>query len=73
MAGVNQPNMNPTNKLGAAVAAAALMSVINWLLEAFLPHLPNEDLISGLTPLVVFAAGWFVKDAPTVAVKETRR
>lgn len=63
---VNQPNMNPTNKLGAATAAAGLMAVLLWVLEAFSPNTPNAELVAGLTPLAVFLAGWLIPDAPNV-------
>ena len=64
--GVTQPNLNPTNKLGAATAAAAAMSALQWILEFIWPDMPNEQLVVGLTPMVVFAAGWLIKDAPNM-------
>ena len=64
MTTVNQPSKAPTNKLSAAVIASAVIAVARW---AF-PALDDDALWIGLTPLVILAAGYFVKDAPNVAV-----
>lgn len=61
---VEQPTARPTNKLTAATAASALMGVLYWALDAVVPSLPNEQLITGLTPVAVMVAGWFIKDRP---------
>lgn len=59
---VPQPNMNPTRKLSAAVIATAGMELTRFLVQHFAPSFYDAALWAALTPIVVFAVGYFVKD-----------
>ena len=65
---VDQPSINPTQKLTAATAAAAFMAALLWILELVFPSLPNTELVAGLTPFAVFVSGYVVRDRPNVEV-----
>lgn len=60
---VPQPNMNPTRKLSAAVIATAGMELARFLVQHFAPTFYDPALWSAMTPIVVFAVGYAVKDA----------
>lgn len=68
MATVIQPSLNPTNKLTAAIVAAAFMSISRVVVKNLAPEWYDEQLWDALFPVVVFALGYFIKDAPNVAV-----
>lgn len=61
---VNQPTANPTNKLTAATAAAALVSVVGLILKNVAPGWYDPDVLLNVTPMIVFALGYIVKDKP---------
>jgi hypothetical protein len=61
---VSQPTYNPTNKLTAAVIGVALVEVTRTALSNFAPGWSDPGMWSALSPVVVFACGWFVKDRP---------
>jgi hypothetical protein len=65
---VNQPSVNPTNKLSAAVVGAAVVEVARALLNHFAPDFAQPELWTALTPVIIFFCGWFVPDAPNVVV-----
>lgn len=67
---VTQPSMNPTRKLSAATVAAALVSFSGLVVRNMWPTWYDPDVWAALLPLAVFAAGWFIKDAPNVPVGE---
>lgn len=66
MATVKQPTNNPTNKLTAAVVGVAVVEVIRVFLANTFPGWADPSMWAALTPIVVFACGWFVKDRPNV-------
>lgn len=68
MATVVQPSMNPTNKLTAAIAAAAFMSISRVVVKNIAPEWYDEGLWDAMFPIVVFALGYVIKDAPNVTV-----
>lgn len=63
---VNQPSLNPTNKLTAATIAAAVVSVSGLLVRNLAPEWYDAEVWAALLPIVIFAAGWVVKDKPNV-------
>lgn len=65
---VNQPSVNPTNKLSAAVVGAAVVEVARAVAAHFFPDFAQPELWTALSPVIVFACGWFVSDAPNVVV-----
>ncbi|TPM37060.1 hypothetical protein [Mesorhizobium sp. B2-3-2] len=65
---VIQPSANPTVKLTAATIAAALVSVSGLIVKNFWPQWYSDDVWTSLTPIVIFACGYFVKDSPNVVV-----
>jgi hypothetical protein len=68
---VNQASANPTNKLSAATVAAALMGLLGLALRNLAPQWYDQEVLVGLLPVVVYAAGWFIKDAPNITVVTT--
>lgn len=68
MGTVNQPTWNPTNKLNAATVAAAAVSVVGLILRNLAPEWYDPDVLAAVLPVVVFAAGYLVKDKPNVEV-----
>lgn len=66
MSTVNQPSLNPTNKLTAATIAAAVMSVSGLIVRNLASEWYDAEVWAALLPLVIFAAGWVVKDKPNV-------
>ena len=65
---VNQPSVNPTNKLSAAVIGVAIVEVARALLGHFAPDFAQPELWTALSPVIVFLCGWFVPDAPNIVV-----
>lgn len=70
MATIVQPSNNPTNKLTAAVAAMAFVSVARVAVRNLAPEWYDEGMFDALSPVLVLVLGWFIKDAPNVAVVE---
>lgn len=75
---INQPSAGPTNKITASAAATSAftvtVSVVGLVLKNLAPTWYDPDvMISILTagPVVAgFLAGYFVRDKPTVVVKQ---
>lgn len=65
---INQPTVNPTRKLTAATIVGAVIPVTGLLLRNLAPQWYDPDVMLGLTPILIFAVGWFVKDNPNVVV-----
>jgi hypothetical protein len=65
---VNQPSVNPTNKLTAATIAGAGMSLLGLVLRNIAPEWYDQDVLLALLPLVIFATGWVFKDNPNIVV-----
>lgn len=65
---INQPTKNPTNKLTAATVGSAMVSVIGLMLKNLAPDWYDPEVLVSLLPIIVFAAGWFVRDAPNQIV-----
>lgn len=68
---VVQPTLNPTRKLSAAVVAVALMEVFWVVLTNLFPSYADPSLKAALTPVVVFVAGYFIKDEATPVTAAT--
>ena len=64
MDNATQPTANPTNKLTAAMAAAAAVSVLGLALKNLLPGWYDPETLMNVTPVVVLAFGYFIKDRP---------
>jgi hypothetical protein len=64
MDNVTQPTSNPTNKLTAAMAAAAAVSVVGLLLKNIWPDWYDPQMLLNITPIVVLAFGYVIKDRP---------
>lgn len=77
MALINQPTINPTNKLTASVVAVAIIELARVLTHNFFPGFDDAALWTALAPVAVFLVGYFIKDnanvvlAVPVAQKET--
>lgn len=67
---VNQPNANPTRKLTAATVAAALVSFSGLIVRNLAPEWYDAEVWAAATPLVIFAAGWFISDRPNVPMED---
>ena len=63
---VSQPTLKPTNKLSAAAIAAAVIELAWVIVSNFWPQYADPNLKAALTPLVVFAVAYFVKDEANV-------
>lgn len=63
---VNQPTLNPTRKLTAATIAAAAVSVSGLIVRNLAPEWYDAEVWAAMTPIVIFAVGYFVKDRPNV-------
>ena len=68
MALINQPTINPTNKLTASVIAVAVIELARVLAHNFFPGFDDAALWTALAPLAVFAAGYFIKDEANVVL-----
>ena len=68
MATVNQPTINPTNKLTASVVAVAVIELARVLVHNFWPGFDDAGLWTALSPVAVFAIGYFIKDEATVVL-----
>lgn len=65
---INQPSSQPTNKLTAATLAAALVPAIGLFVRNLFPEWYDPEVIVGMTPVMVFLIGYFVKDEPNIVV-----
>lgn len=65
---ISQPSANPTNKLTAATIGIALVEVLRTALASFAPEWSDPAMWTALSPIVVFACGWFISDAPNIVV-----
>lgn len=68
MTTINQPTVNPTNKLTASVTAVAVIEILRILTQNFWPGFNDAGLWTALTPIAVFAIGYFIKDNATVVL-----
>lgn len=59
---IKQPTINPTRKLSAAVIVTAAMELARYLVQHFAPQYYDPGLWSAMAPVIVFVAGYFVKD-----------
>lgn len=66
---ISQPTINPTNKLTAATIGIAVVEVLRVALQNFAPEWSDPTMWTALSPVIVFACGWFIKDAPNVSVE----
>jgi len=66
MATVNQPTTRPTNKLTAATLGSALVAVAAVITDNLAPSWSDPKMWAAITPVVVFACGYLVKDKPNV-------
>lgn len=75
---VNQETNAPTNKVAAATAAAAawaiFISIGSLALQNLAPTWYSADTIAAISSggpvILVFLAGWFTKDKPTVVITQ---
>lgn len=68
MATVNQPTPNPTNKLTAAIIAAAAVAIGQSLLDLFYPGIFDAKFWGAMYPVAVWGAGFVVRDEATTVV-----
>lgn len=68
MVTINQPTINPTNKLTASVIAVAAIELARVLVHNFLPAFDDAALWTALAPIAVFMVGYFIKDEPNIVV-----
>ena len=61
---VSQPTPNPTRKLAAATIAAAAVSISGLVVRNLWPTWYDPEVWAAMTPIVIFAVGYFVKDMP---------
>lgn len=67
MATINQPTINPTNKLTSSVIAVAIIELIRVFVHNFFPGFDDASLWTALSPVIVFIVGYyFVKDEANV-------
>lgn len=62
---VAQPSINPTRKLTSATVAVALLSVFKVIAEWLFPGRFDPGFWIGIDPIVVFFAGFFIRDEAT--------
>lgn len=62
---VAQPTLNPTRKLTSATVAVALLAVLKVGAEWVFPGRFDPGFWIGIDPIVVFFAGFVVKDEAT--------
>lgn len=61
---VRQPSVNPTRKLTAATAVAAIMQIVEEIVAVAAPEF--SGVASAITPFAVLLVGYFVTDKPNV-------
>ncbi len=69
MALIAQSDSNPTRKLTAATAGSALVSILGLVLKNLAPGWYDPEVLLSVTPIVIFACGWFIRDQANVVVK----
>jgi hypothetical protein len=62
---VNQPTINPTNKLTSATVAAAVYSVAGLIVRNLWPEWYDESTWAAVLPVLIFGAGWVIRDKAT--------
>lgn len=67
---IEQPNSNPTRKLTAATVAAAFWAFAGLVVRNLWPDWYDPEVWAAASPIVLFAAGWFIRDRPNVPEKE---
>lgn len=65
---INQASKNPTRKLSAAVIGIAATEVTRTALTNWAPGWSDPAMWTALSPMIVFACGWFIKDDPNIVV-----
>jgi len=68
MATINQPSINPTNKLTASVVAVAVIELARVFTHNFWPGFDDAGLWTALAPIAVFAVGYFIKDEANIVL-----
>ena len=76
---VNQPTVNPTNKLTASVVAQSVwgtgMLMVGLALKNLAPGWYDPEVLASITltgsTLAAFIAGWLTSDRPNVVVVTT--
>lgn len=66
-----QPTNNPTRKLTAAIVATAVVAIAHNLVDIWWPDLFRAEVWNAIYPVVVWAAGYVVKDEATMVVVQT--
>lgn len=66
---VTQPSSNPTNKLAAATIGAAVAEVLRVVVGHIWPDFADPSMWTALSPIIVFAFGWFTSDHANMVVK----
>ena len=61
---VNQPSALPTRKLTAATVAGAAHSIFGLFLRNMAPEWYDPEVMAATLPLVIFLAGYVIRDAP---------
>lgn len=68
---VTQPHpYNPTNKLTAAAITSAFTELSRVVIIHTVPTYYDPALWAALSPMLVFAVGWFTRDYPNLFAKE---
>lgn len=65
---IDQPSVNPTNKLSAAVVASAVVGVAGLALKNLYPEWYDPEVMLSVTPVIVWASGYVIRDKPNVVV-----
>ncbi len=68
---VVQGNVSPTRKLTAATVAVALLAVLKVIAEWLFPGRFEPSFWIGIDPIVVIAAGYWIKDEAVPVTAET--
>lgn len=68
---VAQPTLNPTRKLTSATVAVALLAVLKVVADWLFPGRFDLGFWAGIDPLVVFIAGYVIKDEATPITADT--
>lgn len=63
---VSQPTVNPTNKLTAATVGSAVIAVAGLILKNLFPIWYDPDVLLSVSPIVIFALGYIIRDKPNV-------
>lgn len=63
---VDQPTRAPTRKLTAATIATAVMAASGLVVRNLAPGWYDESTWAALMPVVVYVAGYAIRDRPNV-------